>query len=422
MAIDPSDIRRTLDRRGRVSDGTRERVPGMTVELRPLSPDDFERRRARLIAAFADDLVDNSGVTREQAEEESTRQLDTMLPGGVDTPGQVLRKAVDGDGTEVGFLWIAAAGLSHPDMAWVGVIEVRPEARSRGVGSRMMLAAEDDLRRRGTARLGLHVFGHNTGAQRLYTRLGYGILNQIWQRSTAIGTASGAGVGTGAGATRRAGTGAGAGPQLRAGTEGGAGPRLRAGTEGGIGPQPRAGTGAGAGPQRRAGTAAGTGPELWAGGAAGAVVELRPVPAEVAAEMVDGLVATDPAGVARDPEASIERARHYVREIAPDGLGAPGVLIRAAYSGGRRVGWIWFGLPNPRHPRLGVVSHIEVLPDERRRGHGTAMVAAAAAELARRDVAYIGLDVPGTRPPALAFAASADLGFTLVSQQMVKNL
>ena len=314
----------------------------MTVDLRPLSPDDFDRRRPRLIATFADDLVENSGVTWAQAEAEATRQIATMLPAGVDTPGQILRKAVDDDGTEIGFIWIAASGTSHPDMAWVGVIEVQREARSRGIGSRMMLAAEDDLRRRGTARLGLHVFGHNTGAQRLYTRLGYGILNQIWQRPARLDDDPG--------------------------------------------------------------------------------VELRPVPADVAAEMIDGLVATDPAGVARDPEASIEGARRYVREIAPHGLDAPEVLIRAAYSGGRRVGWIWFGLPTPQHPAVGVVSHIEVLPGERRRGHGRAMVAAAAAELARRDVAYIGLDVPGTRHAALAFAASAGLGFEMISQQMVKTL
>ncbi|MEV6851866.1 GNAT family N-acetyltransferase [Actinoplanes sp. NPDC051411] len=358
----------------------------MTVDLRPLSADDFERRRPRLIAVFADELVESSGITPEQAEAESARQLDVMLPGGVDTPGQILRKAVDGDGTEVGFIWIVAAGLSHPGMAWVGVIEVQPEARSRGVGSRMMLAAEDDLRRRGTARLGLHVFGHNTGAQRLYTRLGYGILNQIWQRPATPGTGPAAGSDPRPARAEMA-----AGPDPQA---------ARAKADAGSDPQ-AARAEAGAGPDRQAAPAEG--------------VELRPVPADVAAELIDGLVATDPHGVARDPEAGIEQARGYVRQIAPDGLDAPGVCVRAAYSGGRRIGWIWFGLPKPQHPAVGVVSHIEVLPEERRRGHGRAMVAAAAAELARRDVPYIGLDVPGTRHAALACAAIGGVGLALIS-------
>jgi ribosomal protein S18 acetylase RimI-like enzyme len=375
----------------------------MTVELRPLSAGDLERRRPRLVAAFADDLVEHSGVGRAEAEAESVRQLDAMLPEGVETPGQLLRVAIE-DGEEVGFIWIAAAGLSHPDMAWIGVIEVPPEHRSRGIGSRMMLAAEADLRRRGTSRLGLHVFGHNTGAQRLYTRLGYGILNQIWQRPTtasaglrrdpgATGTLPG-------GATSR--RPAEAGAVSADGMPGGS-------AEGGGMPGGPGSRGAGAPPGR-------------APGAAEPEVELRTVPAEVAAALVDGLVATDPAGVARDAEATIERARRYVREIAPNGLEADDMLIRAAYSGGRRVGWIWFGMPKPHHPGLGMVNYLEVRPGERRRGVGRAMVAAAAAELGRRGVAYIGLNVPGTRPAALAFAASAGLGFEMISQQMVKKL
>ena len=50
------------------------------------------------------------------------------------------------------------------------------------------------------------------------------------------------------------------------------------------------------------------------------------------------------------------------------------------------------------------------------------MVAAAAADLARHGVPYAGLDVPGSQPAALAFAASAGLGMELISQQMLKEL
>lgn len=50
----------------------------------------------------------------------------------------------------------------------------------------------------------------------------------------------------------------------------------------------------------------------------------------------------------------------------------------------------------------------------------------AAAEAERpataRGVPYVGLDVPGTEPPALAFAASAGLGLELISQRMAKKL
>jgi mycothiol synthase len=312
----------------------------MSVELVPLSSADFDRRRPSLVTEYARKMVENMGVTPEQAAAEAERQTAAMLPAGAATPGQHLSAAVQ-DGAEVGFLWVTTAGLADPGMGWISVIEVEPAHQSKGIGSSMMRAAEDDLRARGMSRLGLHVFGRNTGAQRLYARLGYGILSQIWQRSAE---------------------------------------------------------------------------------AADPEIELRSLPDGELTALVDDLVEKQPALLARDPEGNSEQARAYVRQVAPDGLAAGHVLARAAYTGGRRIGWIWFGLPTPFDPKLGMISYLTVDEADRRRGHGRAMVAAAAAELAARDVPYIGLFVPGTEPAALAFAASAGLGLELISQQMAKRL
>src|SRR3569833_4187936 len=99
----------------------------MTVELRPLTPADFERRRTRLIAAFADDLAKSSGLSSDQARADADRRVSRLLPAGADTPGQLLRAAGE-DGVEVGLLWIVTASQSLPDMALIAVIEVHPEA------------------------------------------------------------------------------------------------------------------------------------------------------------------------------------------------------------------------------------------------------------------------------------------------------
>jgi ribosomal protein S18 acetylase RimI-like enzyme len=313
----------------------------MAVELVPLTPADFDRRRPSMVAEYARKMVENMGVSPEQAAAEAERQTQAMLPAGPETPGQHLTKAVEG-GAELGFLWVTTTGVADSAMAWISVVEVEPEHRSKGIGSRLLLAAEDDMRARGMSRLGLHVFGRNTGAQRLYARLGYGILNQIWQRPAT--------------------------PAARTG------------------------------------------------------IELRPLPAGDLTALVEDLVETRPTLIARDPEATPAQALGYLRMAAPDGLEAGNVLARAAYADGRRVGWIWFGLPRPVHPKLGTISYLTVDEAARRRGHGRAMVAAAAAELAAHDVPYIGLDVPGTEPAALAFAADSRLGLELISQQMAKKL
>ncbi len=77
--------------------------------------------------------------------------------------------------------------------AYVYAVRVRPQFRNLGVGTRLMDAAEADLRRRGFQWATLNVARDNPGAQRLYERRGYRVVapepgqwsypdeNGIWQ-------------------------------------------------------------------------------------------------------------------------------------------------------------------------------------------------------------------------------------------------
>jgi ribosomal protein S18 acetylase RimI-like enzyme len=79
----------------------------------------------------------------------------------------------------VGHLLINWAGNSSAQAAAIGPcptledIAVSPVYQSRGIGSRLMEAAEELVRERGYARMGLDVGLENHGARRLYERRGY---------------------------------------------------------------------------------------------------------------------------------------------------------------------------------------------------------------------------------------------------------
>ena len=155
-----------------------------TVALIDLTADEYAGLRPDLVSGYAQSMAANYGIPPAEAHAEAERQTAALLPDGVDTPGQLLRKGMVDD-VEVGLLWIALSGAPYPAMAWVYEIEVRPGHRSRGYGSAMLLAGEADLADRGVRRVGLHVFGANTGARRLYRRLGYRMLAQLRARSVA---------------------------------------------------------------------------------------------------------------------------------------------------------------------------------------------------------------------------------------------
>jgi ribosomal protein S18 acetylase RimI-like enzyme len=143
--------------------------PPDRVVLRPMSTAEFAGYREHLVAAYAQDMVDAGAFddlpAALVASERSTVEL---LPDGVDTSGQHLWTAYDGD-MVVGILWIAVDG----PQAFIFDIEVREEQRRRGYGQEMLDAGAVAAVELGARTLGLNVFGHNAGALALYERSGY---------------------------------------------------------------------------------------------------------------------------------------------------------------------------------------------------------------------------------------------------------
>jgi ribosomal protein S18 acetylase RimI-like enzyme len=65
--------------------------------------------------------------------------------------------------------------LEAPDTWYICGVAIRPEYRGRGIGTRLLQIAREQAREHGYERLSLVVFAENTGAVRLYRRLGYRI-------------------------------------------------------------------------------------------------------------------------------------------------------------------------------------------------------------------------------------------------------
>jgi ribosomal protein S18 acetylase RimI-like enzyme len=86
-------------------------------------------------------------------------------------------------------LFVALQELENlaPDSWYVNVLAALPEARRRGLGTRLLRLAEDIARDQDLARLSIIVADNNAGARRLYARQGYvetarrRMLKQGWQ-------------------------------------------------------------------------------------------------------------------------------------------------------------------------------------------------------------------------------------------------
>jgi ribosomal protein S18 acetylase RimI-like enzyme len=143
--------------------------PPQRVTLRPMTADEFQGYRGHLVAAYAQDLMELGAFPDLAAARAASEQSAVdLLPDGVDTPGQHLWTAYDGD-IPVGILWIAVDGPK----GYIYDIEVREEQRQRGYGRELLDAGALAARDLGAEALGLNVFGHNDVARALYERAGY---------------------------------------------------------------------------------------------------------------------------------------------------------------------------------------------------------------------------------------------------------
>lgn len=148
------------------------RETGSRVVVRPMTAERFTTFAAASEAAFAADLAASGRYSAEDAAVESHRQMQLELPDGVASEGQELFTA-EVDGVEVGVLWIGVRSRGGRPHGFILDIEIADDQRRKGYGRDVMHAAEREAVRLGAGSIGLHVFGFNTGAIRLYESLGY---------------------------------------------------------------------------------------------------------------------------------------------------------------------------------------------------------------------------------------------------------
>lgn len=154
------------------------------TRLSPMRPEVFAGYLDSSVAGYAQDNIDAGRWPAEGALERSRADFDDSLPQGLATPDNYLFEIQNGeDGSTVGYLWFAVVVKHGLRSAYVYDLEVMAEHRRQGHAKRAFEALEARVAALGLSSIGLHVFGHNPGAQSLYSQLGYTVtgINMIKQ-------------------------------------------------------------------------------------------------------------------------------------------------------------------------------------------------------------------------------------------------
>ena len=141
--------------------------------LRPMTESEYTAWLAATVPAYAADKVASGQWSEAASLELSKKEFDELLPRGLETPDNYLFTIVDSQSEAVDVLWFAVKTKFDARIAYVFDVGVRPECQRRGHAFRAFLALEDEVRRLGLSGIALHVFGRNTQAQALYSKLGF---------------------------------------------------------------------------------------------------------------------------------------------------------------------------------------------------------------------------------------------------------
>jgi len=149
-------------------------VSDAPVRFVPFTEVDFHAWLVQAIPAYALSNVQEGRWSLAESIERSKQAHAELLPQGLQTPGQFfVRLHAAGTGEAVGTLWWAEADKGGALEAFVYNLEIEAHARRRGFARAALLELEAVARGHGVQQLGLHVFGDNHGARRLYEAFGF---------------------------------------------------------------------------------------------------------------------------------------------------------------------------------------------------------------------------------------------------------
>ena len=146
------------------------------TQLRPMQAAAFAPYMQKSVAGYAEDNVTAGRWPREGALERSRAEFESLLPQGLETPdNHVFEIMATATGPVVGVIWFAVEAKHGLRSAYVYDVEIHQPFRRQGHALRAFQALESIVTALGLSAIGLHVFGHNPGAQALYAKLGYGV-------------------------------------------------------------------------------------------------------------------------------------------------------------------------------------------------------------------------------------------------------
>lgn len=147
------------------------------VTLEPMAPAEYARFWEDSFLHHARELMDQEGLSAEQAQEDARKELEEMLPAGLDTLDNFLM-TIRTEGQNVGFLWFLTEWHQGTKQSFLCDFAITPVERRKGYGLSALKKWESAARSLNCRECVLFVSDDNEAAKALYSKCGFSLLRK----------------------------------------------------------------------------------------------------------------------------------------------------------------------------------------------------------------------------------------------------
>ena len=149
----------------------------MSVTLRKMTPGEFDFFYQWSAQQQARELMEELGLSPEEAHKTASKEIAEMLPDGLYTEHNNLMTVV-ADGENAGFIWTLYEESDGQKQAFVCDFAIWETKRRKGYGAAALSLTEKNAAKTGCQKSVLFVREDNTAAKALYKKCGYQPLRQ----------------------------------------------------------------------------------------------------------------------------------------------------------------------------------------------------------------------------------------------------
>lgn len=143
------------------------------LQFKKMSPKEFEHWAPKSKQTYAKDKARANNLTLKEANEAAEHDFQRLLPDEILTQDNYFFVMKSAEEELIGHLWFCVRGALDNRKAFLCDIFIEETFRGLGFGKEAMRFLENEVKQMGLKEIGLHVFGFNETAIRLYQSLDY---------------------------------------------------------------------------------------------------------------------------------------------------------------------------------------------------------------------------------------------------------